>query len=82
MPKSQKAAEQAVPAIAVAGVPPVTGDAPSKGEGETSRSEWRLGVAFSPRVIISFMAIGAVAQGATVSTGVPGWPGSLFVKRS
>ena len=30
--------------IAVAGVPPVTGDAPCKGGGETSRSEWRLGV--------------------------------------
>ena len=44
MPKSQKAAEQAVPAIAVAGVPPVTGDAPSKGVGETTRSVWRLGV--------------------------------------
>ena len=27
--------------IAVAGVPPVTGDAPCKGGGETSRSEWR-----------------------------------------
>ena len=32
-----------MPAIAVAGVSPVTGDAPLKGEGETSRSEWRLG---------------------------------------
>ena len=38
------AAEQAVPAIAVAGVSPATGDAPFKGVGETSRSEWRLGV--------------------------------------
>ena len=38
------AAEQAKPAIAVAGVAPVTGDAPCKGAGETSRSEWRLGV--------------------------------------
>ena len=47
-----------MPAIAVAGVSPVTGDAPLKGEGETSRSECRLGVAFSPRVIISFTAIG------------------------
>ena len=43
-PKSPKAAEQAKPAIAVAGVSPATGDAPCKGVGETSRSEWRLGV--------------------------------------
>jgi len=33
-----------MPAIAVAGVSPVIGDAPLKGEGATSRSEWRLGV--------------------------------------
>ncbi len=37
------AAEQAKPVIAVAGVSPVTGGAPL-GVGETSRSEWRLGV--------------------------------------
>ncbi len=43
-PKSPKAAKQAKPVIAVAGVSPATGDAPSKGVGETSRSEWRLGV--------------------------------------
>ena len=30
--------------IAVAGAPPVTGDAPCKGVGETTRSEWRLAV--------------------------------------
>ena len=38
------AAEQDDPAIAVAGVSPAIGDAPCKGVGETSRSEWRLGV--------------------------------------
>ena len=38
------ATEQARPAIAVAGVSPVTGDATCKGVGETSRSECRLGV--------------------------------------
>ena len=37
------AAEQAKPAIAVAGVSPATGDAPL-GVGGTSRSAWRLGV--------------------------------------
>ena len=38
------AAEQAKPAIAVAGDSPVTGDAPFEGAGETTRSVWRLGV--------------------------------------
>ena len=38
------AAEQAKPAIAVAGVSPASDDAPCKGVGGTSRSEWRLGV--------------------------------------
>ena len=45
-PMGPTAAKQAMPAIAVAGVSPVTGDAPGKGEGETSRSEWRLGAPF------------------------------------
>ena len=36
--------EQARSAIAVAEVPSATGAAPCKGVGETSRSEWRLGV--------------------------------------
>ncbi|CAM5782360.1 hypothetical protein OPEN69S_00952 [Ottowia pentelensis] len=42
-PKSQVAAEQARPVIAVAGVSPATGDAPSRGDAATSRSEWSNG---------------------------------------
>ena len=38
------AAVQAKPTIAVEGLGPPTGDAPCKGVGGTSRSEWRLGV--------------------------------------
>ncbi len=50
-----------MPAIAVAGVSPGTGDAPL-GVGETLRSEWRLGVfhfAHSRNVLRNFATLGA-----------------------
>ena len=67
------AAEQARPAIAVAGVSPARGDAPLKGEGATSRSEWRLGVfhflARSARMPAEKRcSIGVLSPGGTISS--------------
>ncbi len=56
------AAEQAKPAIAAEGLGPPAGDAPCKGVGGTSRSEWRLGVfhlsATKARQLAGFFAHG------------------------
>ncbi len=42
-PKSQPAAEQAIPAIAAEGLGPPAGDAPCKGVGETTRQRVETG---------------------------------------